>query len=340
MPLTVDRPRRRRTAAADTVRSNRAADPTRPRPGQPHRRRPRRQRRAWWSGAPTHAAGRGAHLVAFPEMVLTGYPVEDLALRVVVRRRLPPRRRALAARLAAEGSATCRRRRLPRPRRGRRTHAAAGPAQGSPQNAAAVLHGGRVVATLGQAPPAQLRRLRRVPLLRARRHAVGRPRPRRRRRARDLRGPLAGRRPVAAARAAGAGLLLVVNASPYERNKDDTRLDLCGARREAGCRARVREHGRRPGRAGLRRRLDRRRRRRRGARRGRRSSRRAASSSTSTSRPPPSPTAARRPHGARRRLLRPPHRAVDGAGRRRTSPSRRVSRRDSTDEAEVYAARW
>ena len=27
------------------------------------------------------AAERGAHLVAFPEMVLTGYPVEDLALR-------------------------------------------------------------------------------------------------------------------------------------------------------------------------------------------------------------------------------------------------------------------
>ncbi|MSW41744.1 MAG: NAD+ synthase, partial [Actinobacteria bacterium] len=30
----------------------------------------------------THEAVRaGAHLVAFPEMVLTGYPVEDLALR-------------------------------------------------------------------------------------------------------------------------------------------------------------------------------------------------------------------------------------------------------------------
>jgi NAD+ synthase (glutamine-hydrolysing) len=27
------------------------------------------------------AAARGAHLVAFPEMALTGYPVEDLALR-------------------------------------------------------------------------------------------------------------------------------------------------------------------------------------------------------------------------------------------------------------------
>ena len=28
-----------------------------------------------------HSAEQGAHLVAFPEMVLTGYPVEDLALR-------------------------------------------------------------------------------------------------------------------------------------------------------------------------------------------------------------------------------------------------------------------
>ena len=27
------------------------------------------------------AADRGAHLVVFPEMMLTGYPVEDLALR-------------------------------------------------------------------------------------------------------------------------------------------------------------------------------------------------------------------------------------------------------------------
>ena len=35
------------------------------------------------------AADAGAHLVAFPEMALTGYPVEDLALRPVVRRRVP-----------------------------------------------------------------------------------------------------------------------------------------------------------------------------------------------------------------------------------------------------------
>ena len=41
--------------------------------------------------------------------------------------------------------------------------------------------------------------------------------------------------PVAATRAAGAGLLLVINGSPYELNKDDVRLALCRQRAaEAG----------------------------------------------------------------------------------------------------------
>ena len=41
--------------------------------------------------------------------------------------------------------------------------------------------------------------------------------------------------PVAVCRRAGAGLLVVPNASPYERGKDDVRLDLCVRRaREAG----------------------------------------------------------------------------------------------------------
>ena len=53
----------------------------------------------------TRRAGRqGAHLVVFPEMTLTGYPVEDLVLRGVVRRGVPARRcERLAARLAGEG---------------------------------------------------------------------------------------------------------------------------------------------------------------------------------------------------------------------------------------------
>ena len=42
--------------------------------------------------------------------------------------------------------------------------------------------------------------------------------------------------PVSEVRAAGAGILVVINGSPYERNKDDVRLDLCARRaREAGC---------------------------------------------------------------------------------------------------------
>src|SRR4051794_230101 len=42
--------------------------------------------------------------------------------------------------------------------------------------------------------------------------------------------------PSAAARAAEAGLLLVLNGSPYEAAKDDLRFDLCAERaREAGC---------------------------------------------------------------------------------------------------------
>ena len=41
---------------------------------------------------------------------------------------------------------------------------------------------------------------------------------------------------MAATRAAGAGLLLVVNSSPYEANKDDVRGALASRRaREAGC---------------------------------------------------------------------------------------------------------
>ncbi|MDQ3663199.1 MAG: NAD+ synthase, partial [Actinomycetota bacterium] len=42
--------------------------------------------------------------------------------------------------------------------------------------------------------------------------------------------------PAAMSAAASAGLLLVINGSPYERAKDDVRLDLCARRaKEAGC---------------------------------------------------------------------------------------------------------
>ena len=50
-----------------------------------------------------HAAERGAHVVAFPEMMLTGYPVEDLALRPSFVEASARAVDALAARLAHEG---------------------------------------------------------------------------------------------------------------------------------------------------------------------------------------------------------------------------------------------
>src|SRR4051812_1337459 len=49
------------------------------------------------------AAAAGAQLVAFPEMALTGYPVEDLALRRSFQSASRSALDALAARLAAEG---------------------------------------------------------------------------------------------------------------------------------------------------------------------------------------------------------------------------------------------
>ncbi|MET9252923.1 NAD+ synthase [Streptomyces sp. NPDC003717] len=182
-----------------------------------------------------HCAEQGAHLAAFPEMVLTGYPVEDLALRSSFVEASRAALRALAARLAEEGLGE-----LPvvvgyldrcptdRPRYGQ-------PA-GAPQNAAAVLHRGRIVLNLAKhhlpnygvfdefryfVPGDTL------PVLRL--HGV------------DIALAICedlwqdgGR--VPAARSAQAGLLLSVNASPYERDKDDTRLELVRKRaQEAGC---------------------------------------------------------------------------------------------------------
>ena len=115
------------------------------------------------------AADAGAHLVAFPEMMLTGYPVEDLVFRpsfveasraalwsLAVRRWTPTGSATLAVLvgyLDADGPAAVSRR-LRRRGRGRATRWR-------------VLHGGAGRGHLLQAPPAQLRRLRRGPLLRA-----------------------------------------------------------------------------------------------------------------------------------------------------------------------------
>ncbi|MBU7599370.1 NAD+ synthase [Streptomyces sp. P38-E01] len=181
------------------------------------------------------AVADGAHLVAFPEMTLTGYPVEDLALRPSFVEASRAAVRELAAELAAEGLGEVPvvvghldRAEEERPRYGR-------PA-GAPRNAASVLHRGEIRLTFAKhhlpnygvfdefryfVPGDTL------PVIRV--HGV------------DVALAICedlwqdgGR--VPAAREAGAGLLLSVNASPYERDKDDTRLELVRRRaREAGC---------------------------------------------------------------------------------------------------------
>ncbi len=182
-----------------------------------------------------HAAEQGAHVVAFPEMMLTGYPVEDLALR----RSFVEASRAGLAEVATrleheglggmlvvlgylDGTADA----VP----------VLGRPAGAPQNAAALLHRGRVVARYAKHHlpnygvfdeyryfvPGSSLTLARV-------HGA------------DVAVVICEDiwqegGPVTLARDAGAGLLLVINASPYERNKDDVRLDLVRRRAaSAGC---------------------------------------------------------------------------------------------------------
>jgi len=182
-----------------------------------------------------HSAEQGAHLVAFPEMALTGYPVEDLALRSSFVEASRAALRDLAARLAAEGFGE-----LPvlvgYLDRSETAQPKYGQPAGSPQNAAAVLHRGEVALTFAKHHlpnygvfdefryfvPGDT-----MPVVRL--HGV------------DIALAICedlwqdgGR--VPAARSAGAGLLLSINASPYERDKDDTRLELVRKRaQEAGC---------------------------------------------------------------------------------------------------------
>jgi NAD+ synthase (glutamine-hydrolysing) len=185
------------------------------------------------------AAGGGARVVVFPEMMLTGYPVEDLALRASFVEASVRTLHEVAARLEAEGlgevavvTGYLDRRADLVPRTGL-------PA-GAPQDAAALLHGGRVVITSAK------HHLPNYGVFDEFRYFVpGDTLP-------VFRLPVAGGEsvevaiaicedlwqdggPVAVCRRAGAGLLVVPNASPYERGKDDVRLELCVRRaREAG----------------------------------------------------------------------------------------------------------
>jgi NAD+ synthase (glutamine-hydrolysing) len=186
------------------------------------------------------AADAGADLVVFPEMMLTGYPVEDLALRDSFVDASVATLEATARQLAADGlggiavvTGFLGRRPGGTPRVGE-------PAS-SAQNAAALLHGGTVAVTTAK------HHLPNYGVFDEYRYFVpGNRLP-------VVRVPARGGEdavdvaiaicedlwqdggPVAVTRQAGAGLLVVPNASPYERGKDQARLELVARRaREAG----------------------------------------------------------------------------------------------------------
>jgi len=184
----------------------------------------------------SHAKQAGAQAIAFPEMVLTGYPVEDLALRPAFRSSSLHRLNALAGELADDGcgelltivgyldqDST----QVDQP----------GRPSGAPVNAAAVIHRGKVLARYikhhlpnygvfdefrnfvpGAGDPLVLRF-----------HDV------------DIALVICedlwqDGGPVSRVGQANADLLIVINASPYETEKDDVRLALCQRRTvEANC---------------------------------------------------------------------------------------------------------
>ncbi|MCI9888767.1 NAD+ synthase [Micrococcales bacterium 31B] len=172
------------------------------------------------------AAARGVDLVAFPEMVLTGYPVEDLALRGSFVRASQQTLAEVAATLAERGHGA-----LP---------VVVGyldaNAEGRPQNCAAVLREGRVETTYVKHHLPNYGVFDEFRIFASGSEA----------RTFDVRGHTVALAicedlwqdggPVAQTRELGADLLLVLNGSPYERDKDDLRLSLCQRRAaEAGC---------------------------------------------------------------------------------------------------------
>jgi NAD+ synthase (glutamine-hydrolysing) len=170
-----------------------------------------------------HARERGAHLVAFPEGMLTGYPAEDLVLRSSFVDESVAATERLAKRLAAEGLSE-----LP---------VVVGFVDRSPagvHNSAAVLHRGGIVARYAKHHLPNygvfdefryFARGDRLTVLRL--HGV------------DVALTICedlwqDGGPISVAREARVGLVLTINGSPYERNKDDVRLPLCQRRaREA-----------------------------------------------------------------------------------------------------------
>ena len=178
------------------------------------------------------ARNAGAHLVVFPEMMLTGYPIEDLAMRASIIAASRAAIDALATRLAEQGLGDLvavvgfldQASGIP---------PAVGVPKNAPQNAVAVIHSGRVVARqakhhlwnygvgdeIRNFVPGDTINVVQV-------HGVDV--------AIAICEDLWRDGPTAAARAAEAALLVVPNGSPYEANKDDTRLELCARRAAEG----------------------------------------------------------------------------------------------------------
>lgn len=187
--------------------------------------------------AAAHDASRaGAHLLVMPEMVLNGYPVEDMAYRLSFIEGTRDRVPALAARLVEEGLGdlvvvvghldTA------------KDHVDTdrlGVPKNAPTNSASVLAGGRVVTRYDK------HHLPNYGVFDEFRHFV----PGDETQVVQVHGvdvaiaiceDIWQDGPSAAADAAEAGLLVVLNGSPYEAAKDDVRLDLCARRaREGSC---------------------------------------------------------------------------------------------------------
>jgi NAD+ synthase (glutamine-hydrolysing) len=177
----------------------------------------------------------GAHLVVLPEMFLTGYPIEDLALRASFVDAARHRMELLARTLRRIGLGHLTVIVGGLDRAAGRDESPGHPA-GSPQNVAAVLRDGRIVATTAK------QHLPNYGVFDEFRHFVpGTSTLVLRLGGADVAVAICediwrSTGPVTDAAAIGAGLLVVLNASPYERDKDDVRLGLCRARAtEAGC---------------------------------------------------------------------------------------------------------
>lgn len=176
----------------------------------------------------------GAHVLVTPEMVLTGYPIEDMAYRKSFIERSQAAVRTLASRLADEGLGDLvvivghldRAEHVPD---------RLGVPKNAPVNAASVITGGEVVTRYDK------HHLPNYGVFDEFRHFV----PGDRTQIIQVHGvdiaiaiceDIWQEGPSRAAKEAEAGLLVVLNGSPYEAAKDDDRFDLCARRaREGEC---------------------------------------------------------------------------------------------------------